>query len=593
MGDIYTNPPQSRNEAILRATIDGVEYTAPPQSRIEDLLLELKAAIEGGGGGGTTVVPNPEGEPTADLNKVQIGSNVYGVLGELGTAAKKNSTNAVTEDSTDLVESGAVFDAVASRVDWDSYAKTGVHNLYDNSVTKTDIAGTTHTDTITGIRVTNSIANNYRGVFIPISIPKNTDITLSLSVSYTRGTGRFRVEGSNDDFATNTVIQDSDSSEITTSGEFSKTFNSGNYSAYRMRVNSSQATSEVGDITYNDIMLRYAEDTNTTFAPYAMTNQELTDNKTDNSVIAPVENGTTVQKSGGYAVGSHAIRNGAFITWKNAKAQGETIVDSDYDSGDVGSEFGLYIPIANNAGFHNSIFRGKNLGSSLTNAQKTAIANGTFEDMYIGDYWVINGVTWRIAHFDYWLKCGDTGGVGFCQTHHVVVVPDSVLNFKNMNDKVNNADVTTGAYINSKMYTTNIADGKNIVKAAFGENNILTKREYFANAVSNGYESGGAWVDSQIDLMNEKMVYGCDIFHNCINGTSFPHNYTIDKSQLALFRLDPSFIVALHTDLTDRAGWWLHDVVDATDFAFVGSNGNATNGGASSSLGVRPAFAIK
>lgn len=42
--------PQSRNEAIIKATIDGVEYTAPPQSRIEALLIELKEAIEQGGG---------------------------------------------------------------------------------------------------------------------------------------------------------------------------------------------------------------------------------------------------------------------------------------------------------------------------------------------------------------------------------------------------------------------------------------------------------------------------------------------------------------------------------------------------------------
>lgn len=48
MGDIYTNPPQSRNEAILRATIDGTEYTDPPQSRIEDLLIQLKEVIEHG-----------------------------------------------------------------------------------------------------------------------------------------------------------------------------------------------------------------------------------------------------------------------------------------------------------------------------------------------------------------------------------------------------------------------------------------------------------------------------------------------------------------------------------------------------------------
>lgn len=41
--------PQSRNEAILQDTIDGVEYTDPPQSRIEDLLIKLNAAVLTGG----------------------------------------------------------------------------------------------------------------------------------------------------------------------------------------------------------------------------------------------------------------------------------------------------------------------------------------------------------------------------------------------------------------------------------------------------------------------------------------------------------------------------------------------------------------
>ena len=290
------------------------------------------------------------------------------------------------------------------------------------------------------------------------------------------------------------------------------------------------------------------------------------------------------------ALNKYLSSNGIWETPDTTPTQGSSKL---LTSGGAYNVLAEKVSIEGNAGFHNSIFRGKNLGTSYTAEQKAAVAAGTFDDMFIGDYWVINGVTWRIAHFDYWLKCGDTGGVGFCQTHHVVVVPDSVLNFKNMNDKVNNADVTTGAYINSKMYTTNLADGKDIVKAAFGESNILTKREYFANAVTNGYESGGAWVDSQIDLMNEKMVYGCDIFHNCINGTSFPHNYTIDKSQLALFRLDPSFIVALHTNLTDRTNWWLRDVVYATYFAYVNFSGYANAGGASTSNGVRPAFGIK
>ena len=258
--------------------------------------------------------------------------------------------------------------------------------------------------------------------------------------------------------------------------------------------------------------------------------------------------------------------------------------------GDVADSLLRLLPIFNNAGSHNGIFRGKNLGSSLTAAQKAAIANGSFEDLYIGDYWEINGIKWRIAHFDYWYRSGDTQ----CTTHHVVVVPDNVLNYKNMNDKVNNADVTTGAYINSKMYTTNIADARTIVKNAFGESNILTHREYFANATNaNGFESGGSWYDSQIDLMNEIMVYGSNIFHNCINGTSWPTNYTIDKVQLALFRLDQSYTIALNPQGTDRTYWWLRDVCNTTNFAYVHNNGNANNDEASDSCGVRPAFAIK
>jgi len=43
-------------------------------------------------------------------------------------------------------------------------------------------------------------------------------------------------------------------------------------------------------------------------------------------------------------------------------------------------------PLVNNAGAHNSIYRGISLGTSVTTAQWNAIAAGTFEDMYIGDY---------------------------------------------------------------------------------------------------------------------------------------------------------------------------------------------------------------
>ena len=68
--------------------------------------------------------------------------------------------------------------------------------------------------------------------------------------------------------------------------------------------------------------------------------QSVEDKKCDNSTIAPTENNSTTSQA--YAVGSHAIRNGAFITWKNAKAQGETINDaSDYTAGNVANILNL------------------------------------------------------------------------------------------------------------------------------------------------------------------------------------------------------------------------------------------------------------
>ena len=235
------------------------------------------------------------------------------------------------------------------------------------------------------------------------------------------------------------------------------------------------------------------------------------------------------------------------------------------------------------AGFHNSFYRGKYLGTQLTDAQSAAIRAGTFKDLYIGDYWTINGVNWRIAHFDYWYQTGDTN----CNTHHVVVVPDSVLYDAQMNE----TNITTGAYIGSKMYTANLATAKSAVIAAFGSGHILTHRSYMANATTNGYPSARAWYDSQVDLMTEEMVYGCPQFRAMTayasgSNTVVPTQYRVENRQLRLFALDPQRIVA------GRHWWWLQDVVNATHFAHVNGNGSSTYYGASNSFGVRPAIAI-
>ena len=233
---------------------------------------------------------------------------------------------------------------------------------------------------------------------------------------------------------------------------------------------------------------------------------------------------------------------------------------------------------AQGAGAHNSVYRGKDLGTSVTYKQWAAINAGTFDDLYIGDYWVINGKTWRIAAFDYFLHNGD--GEADYTTHHAVIVPDECL----YNAQMNTTNDTTGGYAAVKERGV-LTDAETAIKAAFGTSHILSHRVYLTNAVTNGKPSGCAWFDTICDLMNEEMVYGTGIFCPTSDGSTVPANSRVEKSQLPLFAHEPSRIV-------NRKNYWLRDVVTATYFAFVGSNGVVTAYIASLSLGVRPAFCI-
>ena len=251
-----------------------------------------------------------------------------------------------------------------------------------------------------------------------------------------------------------------------------------------------------------------------------------------------------------------------------------------------GTEAKIAPLLFNNAGAHNTIYRGKSLGSTVTTAQYAAIKAGTFDDLYIGDYWTIGGVNYRIAAFDYYLNSGDTN----CTTHHVVIVPDTCLYNAQMHNTSSGgwesgaANTTAGGYVGSDMYKSNLEQAKTTIKSAFS-GHVLKHRIYLTNAVANGRASGGAWCDSEVDLMCEQMVYGSGIFSPVSDGSNIPTNYRVEKSQLPLFQHEPSRI-------GNRNDWWLRDVITASNFAIVHYGGRADCYGASFSLGVRPAFCI-
>lgn len=224
---------------------------------------------------------------------------------------------------------------------------------------------------------------------------------------------------------------------------------------------------------------------------------------------------------------------------------------------------------------HRNIFRGKNLGASVTAAQKAAIANGSFDDLFIGDYWTINNVRYDIADMDYWYGTGNPA----CNRHHLVLVPHEAMYNRTMND----TNTTDGGYVGSNMYTNGLTSARNIIASAF-PSMLLTHKEYLVNAVTeDGYPSAATWVDSTIELMNEIMLYGSYICAAGV-GNSSRMVGTVDKKQLALFRL------ARASDL-GLVGIWLRDISSEKYFCSL-TVGSASSNSATTERGVAPVFGI-
>lgn len=250
---------------------------------------------------------------------------------------------------------------------------------------------------------------------------------------------------------------------------------------------------------------------------------------------------------------------------------------TDGDSGsDIEEEF-------HNAGIHNSRYRGKFLGNSVTSEQYTRISDGTFKDMYIGDYWTINNVNWRIAAFDYYLNTGDT----LCTTHHVTIVPDTVLYNACMESSTG---VSTKPYINQSMYTSGLNEAKSIINTAFGSEHILSHRQALCNTVSSThYETGQTWVDSTVILMTEQNLVGTSVLGNHVS-VGNTKKETLDYIQFPLFRYNPSLI-------STGGWWWLRNYAFSSNntgvFSMVSNTGCLRECGAHTEIGVRPSFSIK
>lgn len=222
---------------------------------------------------------------------------------------------------------------------------------------------------------------------------------------------------------------------------------------------------------------------------------------------------------------------------------------------------------------HRMFYGGRNLGASVTSAQKTAIQNGTFNGILMGDYWRINNITWRIVDMDYFLYSGDTNATKL-NKHHLVIMPDTTLDVASMNT----GNTTANGYAGSNMRTT-ILPRLTAPANAF-PTMILTHREYLCNAVTGGAASAYAYYDCTLEIPDENMMYGSSNIQNNAERAS-------TNGQFALFILSPTNI---HNDPSTM--FWLRDVASATQFSYVTNLGLKGKTNASTGAGVRPYFII-
>lgn len=228
---------------------------------------------------------------------------------------------------------------------------------------------------------------------------------------------------------------------------------------------------------------------------------------------------------------------------------------------------------ASNAGAHNAAFRGKSLGTSFTSDQADAIAAGTFDGLYIGDYWTIGSKVYRVAGFDIFLGMGSPTAFS---AHHAVIVPDASL----ISAPMNPTDTTEGGYAGSDVFTNVLAQANDMVESAFGEAHVLSHPEVLSTSVSSsGVPTAWAWSQIKCNLLSEGQTFGRSI--------SAPNRFNvgIDYSLFPLFSVAPQFLIA-------GANYWLKDIVSTTSFAMVSYTGAANGAAASASQGIRPYFCL-
>lgn len=204
------------------------------------------------------------------------------------------------------------------------------------------------------------------------------------------------------------------------------------------------------------------------------------------------------------------------------------------------------------AQLHRSVFRGKNLGSEYTEAQQKMVLDGTFDDIWVGDYWEIDGIKYRVADIDDRLHTKQYYGNHFelVEEHSIAIIPDNVI----MTDPIHFYSSTTVpntyTYAQCLMYNnalTNTGYWPTTIRNFFS--NCVWKRPITYMSGRNGYKKPDL---RYLENPTVGMIFGTYPFAST-------EIYSNDTKQLALFALQPNLSQGIESDGTE-ASYWTRDI---------------------------------
>ena len=221
---------------------------------------------------------------------------------------------------------------------------------------------------------------------------------------------------------------------------------------------------------------------------------------------------------------------------------------------------------------HRNTYRGASLGSSYTDEQKEAISSGSFDELYAGDYWEINGVKWRVMDFDYFNS----------EEHHVVIWPDSIT----QRAVFHTGNLTSVGYRNSAIRIAGLrtASGNTNaqINSAFGTGHQLIYKDFLSSTFRDDGVVGTELVDASLELPNTYMIYGtvpASLYYSVLE------DHTNYRRQFAALAMNPKLILA-------SSGYWFRNA--RNDAALIlNGDGCMVFNNVASEHNVRPIFALK